>query len=72
MKKDISITKNEYIKRLMDNGYTLINENKVRLGSLIFKINKTSAKAGTGKKYSFWLTLLKKESDLNLIPDPWK
>lgn len=72
MSTTIVMSKDEYIKSLVDKGYILINQNKVKLGTIIFKINEGDIKTAMGKQHTFWLTILEKESDLNLISDPWK
>lgn len=72
MSTTIVMSKNKYIKSLVDKGYTLIGQNKVKLGDIVFKINEGDIKTAMGKQHTFWLIILEKESDLNLIPDPWK
>lgn len=72
MSATIVMSKDKYIKSLVEKGYTLINQNKVKLGTIIFKINEGDIKTAMGKQHTFWLTILEKESDLNLISDPWK
>lgn len=72
MSTTIVMSKDKYIKSLVDKGYILINQNKVKLGTIIFKINEGDIKTAMGKQHTFWLTILEKESDLNLISDPWK
>lgn len=72
MSATIVMSKDKYIKSLVEKGYILINQNKVKLGTIIFKINEGDIKTAMGKQHTFWLTILEKESDLNLISDPWK
>lgn len=72
MSATIVMSKDKYIKSLVEKGYTLINQNKVKLETIIFKINEGDIKTAMGKQHTFWLTILEKESDLNLISDPWK
>lgn len=72
MSKTIVMSKNKYIKSLVNKGYTLIGRDKVKLGDIVFKINEGDIKTAMGKQHTFWLTILETESNLNLIPDPWK
>lgn len=65
------ITKEEYIKSLTDKGYELVGEDRIKLGTIIFKINKGDIKTAMGMQHTFWLTILKNESDLNLVPNSW-
>lgn len=72
MSTTIVMSKDKYIKSLVDKGYTLISQNRIKLGDIVFKINEGEIKTAMGKQHTFWLTILEKESDLNLISDPWK
>ena len=72
MSTTIVMSKDKYIKSLVDKGYTLIGRNRIKLGDIFFKINEGEIKTAMGKQHTFWLTILEKESDLNLISDPWK
>ena len=58
------INKEEYNKRLENKGYKKLNENQVASGDgLIFNITKLD---------DAWCLKLSEESDLSLVPNPWK
>lgn len=67
----IVMSKKEYVNSLINKGYELINDNKVKLGTLVFKINEGDINTAMGTQHTFWLTISENESDLNLITDPW-
>lgn len=66
----IVMNKAKYIKSLIKKGYKLISDDKVKLGTIVFKINEGDIETAMGKQHTFWLTI-SEESDLNLIPNPW-
>lgn len=72
MNVTIVMSRDKYIKSLTNKGYKLINENKVKLGTIVFKINEGDIETAIGKQHTFWLTISENESDLNLVPAPWK
>lgn len=67
----MSNSRNNYIKSLLAKGYKIINDSKVSLGSIVFNINEGDRNTAMGVQHTFWLTL-SSESDLNLVPNPWK
>ena len=72
MDRIIVMTKEKYIKSLTDRGYELVGEDRNKLGTITFIINEGDIKTAVGMQHTFWLTILENESDLNLVPNPWK
>ena len=72
MDRIIVMTKEKYIKSLTDRGYELVDEDRIKLGTITFIINEGDIKTAVGMQRTFWLTILENESDLNLVPNPWK
>lgn len=72
MDRIIVMTKEKYIKSLTDRGYELVDEDRIKLGTITFIINEGDIKTDVGMQHTFWLTILENESDLNLVPNPWK
>ena len=60
--------KRDYIDHLKQKGYTVLDENRVSLGTLVFDIQENKAAAGTQTSFCLKLSV---ESDMNLVPSPW-
>lgn len=63
------MTKEQYVNALEKEGYKIVNDNQLSLGTLIFDINGDRKMAG-GVCHTFWLTL-SLQSNINLCPNPW-
>ena len=60
-----------YLSHLQQKGYTILNKNRVALGSLLFDVHEKVSHTAMGDQRTFCLKLSPK-SDINLCPSPWQ